>query len=349
MKLQGFCLSLGILLVGGAAMHGAPQKGGQKKVELPHPFYWAAPDPLRGDWQGEGGYVAQVVQVGDKVFSKEDLIPQQEDVGKYQANIFRKFDVANDTPVVVLQGEASGGTVTFSGDGWTGAIEDGHFKAQKGDQSFDLQHVTRTPPTLGEKPPAGAVVLFDGTNMDAWAKKQEKDWLKEDGPSPWHLVPGGAMESVPRMGNLLSHKYLGDAKIHVEFRTLGGPTNSGVYIQDRYEANINEMYGRIDGNPNGQFDNSCPLKPGIRASRPPLEWQTMDIDFRAPRFDASGKRTAPPRVTLLLNGTVMYKDQDLGPVILNAAKLGEAPTGPIQLQEHGMPVQFRNIWVVETK
>src|SRR3984885_15724427 len=69
--------------------------GGPKKVELPHPFYWAAPDPLRGDWQGEGGYVAQVVQVGDKVFSKEDLIPQQEDVGKYQANIFRKFDVAN--------------------------------------------------------------------------------------------------------------------------------------------------------------------------------------------------------------------------------------------------------------
>src|ERR1700733_6731336 len=70
-------------------------KGGSKKVELPHPFYWAAPDPLRGDWQGEGGYVAQVVPVMDKIFSKEDLIPQQEDVGKYQANIFRKFDVAN--------------------------------------------------------------------------------------------------------------------------------------------------------------------------------------------------------------------------------------------------------------
>jgi hypothetical protein len=52
-------------------------------------------------------------------------------------------------------------------------------------------------------------------------------------------------------------------------------------------------------------------------------------------------------VTLLLNGELMYKDQALGPVILNAAKLGEAPTGPIQLQEHGMPVHFRNIWVVE--
>ncbi|HWF02982.1 MAG TPA: family 16 glycoside hydrolase, partial [Candidatus Angelobacter sp.] len=68
----------------------------------------------------------------------------------------------------------------------------------------------------------------------------------------------------------------------------------------------------------------------------------------APRFDTSGNKTADAAVTLLLNGTVMYKDQPLGPVILNAAKLGEAPTGPLQLQEHGMPVQFRNIWVLDT-
>lgn len=338
---------LGVVVVSGAVLLGAAKKGGKKKVELPHPFYWAAPDALRGDWQGNGGYVAQVVPVSDRDFSVPDLIPQQEDAGKYQANIFRKFDVANDTPVAVLHGEIAGKTVTLEGDGWTGTIENGHFKAQNGSQSFDLQHVVRTPPSLGEKPPAGAIVLFDGTNMDAWAKKKDKNWLQEDGPSPWHLVPGNAMESVPRMGNLISHKWFGDAKIHLEFRTLGGPTNSGIYIQDRYEANINEMYGRLDGNPSGQFDNSSPVKPGIRASRPPLEWQTMDIDFHAPRFDASGKRTAPPRVTLLLNGTVMYKDLDLGPVILNAAKLGEAPTGPIQLQEHGMPVQFRNIWLVE--
>jgi hypothetical protein len=340
------------LLIGAALLLGAQKggkKGGPRKVELPHPFYWAAPDPLRGDWQGDGGYVAQVVPLMDKIFSVEDLIPQQEDNNKYEVHIFKQFDVPNDKPVAVLTGTLEGKTLELEGDGWSGSIEDGHFKAKSGDQNIDLQHVTRTPPTLGMKPPKGAIVLFDGTNMDAWAKKMEKDWLKEDGPSPWHLVPGNAMESVPRMGNLLSHQSFGDAKIHVEFRNIGGPTNSGVYIQDRYEANINEMYGRLDGNPNGQFDNSCPIKPGVRASRPPLEWQTFDIDFKAPRFDASGKKIANPIVTLLLNGTVMYKDQELGPVILNAAKLGEAPTGPIQLQEHGMPVQFRNIWVVETK
>jgi hypothetical protein len=342
--------------MGSVTLFGADQKlekkGGDKKprkVELPHPFYWATHDAVRGDWQGEGGYVAQVIPVADKIFSVQDSIPQQEDVGKYQANIFKSFDVTNDMPVAVMTGEIDGKVITLEGDGWAGTIENGHFKAQKADQKFDLQRVTRTPPTLGAKPPAGAIVLFDGTNLDSWAKMMEKEWLKEDGASPWHLLPGGAMESVPRLGNVISHKWFGDAKIHVEFRTLGGPTNSGVYIQDRYEANINEVYGRLEGNPNGQFDNSCPVKPGLRVSRPPLEWQTMDIDFRAPRFDEKGNRTAPARVTLLLNGTVMYKDQDLGPVILNASKLGEAPTGPIQLQEHGMPVQFRNIWVLETK
>ena len=103
----------------------------------------------------------------------------------------------------------------------------------------------------------------------------------------------------------------------------------------------------LTANPNGQFDNSIPSKPGIRASRPVLEWQTFDIDFREPRFDASGKKTADAVVTLLLNGKPLYTGHPLGPVILNAAKLGEAPTGPIQLQEHGMPVQFRNIWVVD--
>jgi hypothetical protein len=353
-----------VLGLGGVMLFSSPQdgakkggkKGGARKVELPHPFYWAAPDPYRGDWQGEG-FVAQVFPTMDKVFSVQDLIPQQEDNGLYEANVFKKFDVANDTPVVVLHGKLEGDTIAFTGDGgWTGTIAAGHFKATGGAGSFDLKPVKRVPPSIGMKPPAGATVLFDGKNMDSWAKMKEKDWLTEDGPSQWNLVqnslsPERFLEVVPRTNSLISHKLFGDAKIHVEFRNLGGPTNSGVYIQDRYEANINEVYGRLTGNPCAGFDNCTPAeaKPGIRCSRPVLEWQTMDIDFKAPRFDAAGKKTADPRVTLLFNGTVLYNDRALGPVTLNAARLGEAPTGPIQLQEHGMPCQFRNIWVVEGK
>ncbi|MBV9155525.1 MAG: DUF1080 domain-containing protein [Acidobacteriaceae bacterium] len=339
-----------LILTASAQQKGGKKGGGAKKMELPHPFYWAAPDRYRGDWQGVG-YVAQIFPVHDRELSVMDLIPQQSDNGLYQANIFKAFDVENNQPVAIMKGEISGEEITLSGDGWSGSISGGHFKAANGGESFDMQHVDRPSPTLGAKPPAGALVLFDGTNMNAWAKMKEKDWLTEDGPSQWHLVPGGAMEVVPRAGSLISHKWFGDAKIHVEFRNLGGPTNSGVYVQDRYESNINEVYGRLDGNPCAGFDNSTPpeKKVNIRASRPVLEWQTMDIDFRAPRFDASGKKTEDPRVTLLFNGVTMYKDFALGPVTLNAARLGEAPTGPIQLQEHGMPVQFRNIWVLEKK
>jgi catechol 2,3-dioxygenase-like lactoylglutathione lyase family enzyme len=322
-------------------------KGAPRKVELPHPFYWAAPDPLRGDWQGEGGLVAQIVPIMDKIYSREDLIPQQEDNAKYEVHLFKQFDQPHDIPAAVLNGALVSGTLSLAGDGWTGTIEDGHLKAKSGDQSIDLQHITRSSPTLGMRQPKGAIVLFDGKNMDSWSKMMEKEWLKEDGPCMWHLVPGDAVEVVPRTGNCISKRTFGDAKIHVEFRNIGGPTNSGVYIQDRYEANINETYGSLSANPNGQFDNSIATKPGIRASRPVLEWQTFDIDFKAPRFDASGKKTADAVVTLVLNGEVLYKDYALGPVILNAAKLGEASTGPIQLQEHGMPTQFRNIWVLD--
>jgi len=326
---------------------GGGKKGGAKKVEMPHPFYWAAPDEFRGDWQGSG-YVAQIVPAMDKIYSRADLIPQQSDTNKYEAHIFRAFDQPNDKPIAIMTGENAGDSVSLTGDGWTGAIAAGHFKAHNDTDSFDLQHIVRSSPTMGAKPPAGAVRLFDGAAMDAWAKMKEKDWLTEDGPSQWHLVAGAAMEVVPRTGSLISKQQFGDARIHVEFRTLGGPTNSGVYIQDRYEANINEMYGRLDGNPCAQFDNSMPADqhPGIRASRPPLEWQTMDIDFRAPKFDAAGNKTGDATVTLVFNGVTMYKDHKLGPVTLNAARLGEAPAGPIQLQEHGMPVQFRNIWAV---
>ncbi len=341
-----------------AAVFSAPQetpagsrgrKSGPKKVELPHPFYWAVPDPLRGDWQGRGGYVAQVIREDDRLLSVPDLLPEAAGYGKYRANIFRAFDVPNDRPVAVLEGVKSGDTVAFSGDGWTGSIEDGRFRASKGGETFELERTPRTPPALGARPPAGAVVLFDGSGMDAWAKMKEKSWLQEDGPARWNLIHGGVLEVVPRAGSLISRRQFGDARIHLEFRTLGGPTNSGVYVQDRYEININEMYGRLDGNPCAGLDNCTPAsaKPGIRCSRPPLEWQTLDIDFTAPRFDASGTRTAAARATVRFNGTVLYKDKELGPVTLNAARLGEAPAGPIQLQEHGMPVQFRNIWVVE--
>jgi len=310
----------------------APPQAG-KKAEKPVNFVAATNDPIVGDWQGAGGVVAQVVPSGGD---------------GYQANLLKSFDAEGD-PMAVLHGARSGQTITFSGDGWTATIDGATFAGNKGDQKFALQHVTRSSPTMNAPPPAGAVVLFDGHNLDAWAKKAGKDWLAEDGGARWKIVDGVA-EVVPETDCIITHQRFGDCRLHVEFRTLGTPTNSGVFLQDRYEVNINETYGRTDGTPNGGLDNCTEnVRPKVRASLPPLAWQTLDIEFVAPKFDSSEKKTAPARATVLLNGVKIYDNQPLDPPHGAAGRLGEAPTGPLMLQEHGMPVQFRNIWIVETK
>jgi hypothetical protein len=216
-------------------------------------------------------------------------------------------------------------------------------------QSVYAQNATTGPsPTLGAAPPTGAVVLFDGKNLDAWAKKAGKDWLKEDGPAKWKLVEGDAMEVVPGSDCILTHQKFGDCHLHLEFRTLVSPTNSGVFFQDRYEVNINESYGKTEGSPNGGLDNCTDhVRPLARATLPMNQWQTFDIDFTAPRFDQSGKKIAPAKMAVLLNGIKIYDHQKLDVPHGAASRLGEAPTGPLMLQEHGMPVQFRNIWLVE--
>ena len=200
------------------------------------------------------------------------------------------------------------------------------------------------PATKPTAPPPGAVILFDGKNLDAWAKKAGKDWLKEDGPAQWKLVEGDAVEVVPGTDCLITKQKFGDFKLHVEFKTLGQKTNSGVYLQTRYEANISEQ----GGSPSGTLDNCTDKskRPTVDPSKGANEWQALDIDFHAPRFDASGNKTTSARATVLLNGVTLYKDQELDPPHGAAGRLGEAPTGPIMLQEHGMPLQFRNIWIV---
>src|SRR5262249_45433999 len=242
-----------------------------------------------------------------------------------------------------------GDGVQFSGAGWTGEIKNGHFTGANGDKKFDLQHIARHSPTEGAKPPAGAIVLFDGSNLDAWAKKNGKSWLEEDGPAKWKILSDGVLEVVPDTDCIITHKKFGDCHLHVEFRTLGKPSNSGVFLEDRYEANINETYGALTGTPNGGFDNCTDkAEPKTRPCFPPLAWQTFDIDFTPPKFDAGGTKTAGARATVLFNGVKIYENQELDVPHGAAARLGEAPTGPLMLQEHGMPLQFRNIWLVET-
>jgi len=308
-----------------------PPPGNGKKVEKPINFVLAKPDPLIGDWQGNGGVVAQVFTTAD---------------GKYHANLLTAFDTESNV-VAVLDGTSTADGLDFSGGGWTGALKNARFTGADGDKKFDLHHIVRHSPTEGAKPPSGAVVLFGGSNLDAWAKKAGKDWLTEDGPARWRLVDG-AMEIVPGTDCIITHKKFGDCHLHVEFRNICAPTKSAVFLETRYEVNINESYGRLTGTTSGGLDNtSRDVPPRVRPGLPPLSWQTFDIDFTAPRFDANNNLTAKAKITVLLNGVKLCDQKELDPPFGAAGRLSEAPTGPLMLQDHTTPCRFRNIWLVE--
>ncbi|HUY35166.1 MAG TPA: DUF1080 domain-containing protein [Pirellulales bacterium] len=198
----------------------------------------------------------------------------------------------------------------------------------------ELKRVERRSPTLGKKPPKGAVVLFDGTSAEAF----DHGRIDDAG-----LLPQG----------VTSKRKFGDCSLHIEFRTPYMPTaagqgrgNSGCYLQGRYEVQILDSFG-LAGK-----DNECGGIYSIRVPDqnmcfPPLAWQTYDIDYTAARFDAAGKKAKNATMTVRHNGVVIHEQVEL-PHATTAAPVAEGPDkGPLFLQDHGNPVRFRNIWLVE--
>jgi hypothetical protein len=202
--------------------------------------------------------------------------------------------------------------------------------------SDTLEHVVRTSPTMGAKPPEGAIVLFDGTSADAW-----------DGS-------GMSADKLLKEGQNSKQKFQ-SYSIHLEFLLAYKPDargqergNSGFYSQSRYEVQVLDSFG-LEGR-----DNECggiySIKaPDLNMCLPPLQWQTYDIDFTAAQFDAEGKKKAHAKITVKHNGVLIHKDVEL-PKATTAAPLPEGPEpGPLHLQNHGNPVRYRNIWIVENK
>ncbi|HSQ58052.1 MAG TPA: DUF1080 domain-containing protein [Gemmata sp.] len=200
------------------------------------------------------------------------------------------------------------------------------------------------------KPPPGAIVLFDGKDLSKWTKTNGKDEVK------WTLRDGGVMEGVKGHGDIITkEKFGGKFKLHVEFRVPYEPVghgqdrgNSGVYVQGRYEVQVLDSYGLKSKN------NDCGAiyevaAPKVNACKAPTVWQTYDIEFTAPTFK-NGKKTEPARMTVSHNGIKIHDNVPI-PVDNTRAGLGGDPSkpGPILLQDHGHPVQYRNIWLLPTK
>jgi hypothetical protein len=144
--------------------------------------------------------------------------------------------------------------------------------------------------------------------------------------------------------------------LHVEFRTPFKPTakgqergNSGVYIHHTYEFQVLDSFGLVpENNYTGSLYTMIP--PLVNACFPPLTWQTYDIDFHGPQFDAAGMKKANASATVKLNGIVVQDKLDIPHGTGANKKRAETPQGgPLWLQDHQNPVYFRNVWLVETK
>ncbi len=192
--------------------------------------------------------------------------------------------------------------------------------------------------------PKGAIVLFDGKSLDGWMSRN-------GGKAKWKLLPGGVMQSGG--GDIYTEqKFDGTFKLHVEFRVpyfpkKGGQQrgNSGVYLQGRYEVQILDSYGlKSKDNDCGGIYGVAP--PKVNACKAPTVWQSYDIDFRSPVF-RDGTKVKPAVISVVQNGITIHKDVII-PIDNTVSGMGGDPSkpGPIMLQDHGNPVQYRNIWLV---
>jgi hypothetical protein len=198
-------------------------------------------------------------------------------------------------------------------------------------------------PGEGRQPPSDAIVLFGGENLDAW--EGGRRWIVEDG------VATAARRDIQ------TRQAFGDCQLHLEFATPAevrgsgqGRGNSGVYLMGRYEVQILDSYENET-----YYDGQCGAiykqqPPTVNASRPPGEWQSLDILFTAPRFADDGSLVSPAYVTVLHNGVLIHNHYELqgSTSYTEAARYtAHAEKEPISLQFHGNPVRFRNIWIRE--
>ena len=284
----------------------------------------AGPDfAVQGEYVGEG-CAAQVIALGEGKFH---IVGWDKGLPGTVADFEKKMEV---------DAQREGEKVVFNGSGWKGEIAGGQLKGTNDEgNAWTLKHTLRESPTLGAKPPAGATVLFDGTNADAW------EGGKMDGRK---LLAGGTK----------SKGKFGDCTLHVEFRTPFKPNargqfrgNSGIYVQDRFECQVLDSFG-LKGENNETGGIYSVAAPKLNACLPPLSWQTYDIEFQAAKYDG-GKKVKNAVMTVKLNG-VLVQDRTEVPHTTTAAGGKEGPEpGPIQLQAHGNPVFYRNIWIVEKK
>lgn len=231
-----------------------------------------------------------------------------------------------------LKGETKEGAVELKGDDATARIEKDVLTV-KGKVSGELKKVYRVSTTMSAKPPTGAEVLFDGTNVDQW----------ENGKIVDGKLLGVGCRTKAKMR---------DFSLHLEFRSPYMPTktgqargNSGMYLLDQYECQILDSFG-LSGENNECGGFYTIRKPDVNMCLPPMSWQTYDVDFTAARFEG-GKKVHNAVVTIKHNGVLIHDKVELDRNTPGGGLKDENLEGSLFLQDHGDAVRFRNIWYVK--
>lgn len=212
----------------------------------------------------------------------------------------------------------------------------------------------RMPPVVNPGPagppapvPADAIVLFDGRDLSGWTNAK--------GGAPGWVVRDGILEAVKGTGAIRTVGEFGSCQLHIEWATPSPAVgsgqnrgNSGVFLMNTYEVQVLDSFESAtyaDGMAAALYGQYPPL---VNASRGPGHWQTYDIVFHAPRFDAAGAVLAPARVTVFHNGVLVHDNQEFtGPTAHKARPPYKAHADrlPLSLQDHDHPVRYRNIWI----
>jgi len=208
------------------------------------------------------------------------------------------------------------------------------------------------------QPPSDAVVLFNGTSLENWENTKGE-------PTKWQLVDG-ALESVKGAGYIRTKQSFGDCQLHLEWAApakvegMGqGRGNSGVFLMGSYEIQVLDSYetealpdgsnknpNYADGQASSVYAENPPL---VNACRKPGEWQTYDIIFHQPVWEGD-KLKYPGSITVLHNGVLTQDHWEMEGMTTHCRRRPLAPHAaklPLQLQDHGNPVRFRNIWIRE--
>ncbi len=208
--------------------------------------------------------------------------------------------------------------------------------------------------TPGETPsqaPSDAIVLFDGTNLEA-------EWTNAKGEKPEWIVADGCVTVKKGTGTIKTKRVFNDYQLHIEWRTPAevvgesqGRGNSGIFMQGLYELQVLDNYNNRtyrNGQAGSIYKQHPPL---VNACKAPGVWQTYDIIYTAPRFKDDGTYFTPPTITVLHNGVLVQNNVKMrGPteyIGIPEYSVKKHGPGSIELQDHGNPVSYRNIWIRE--